>query len=74
MTPGLHAAAIVAEHGRVLAGDAELGAAAEEQAGVEVVRGAALTLVARVGGGALRGLLEADMATALAVAERGRAA
>jgi hypothetical protein len=72
MTPGLRAAALLAADGRVLAGDADLAALDAGDGGDALaLRGAAMTLLARVDGPVLRGLLDADMATALAAAEPG---
>jgi hypothetical protein len=76
MTPGLRAAALLDAAGRVVAGDAALAreVPASGGDGLRVLRGERLTLAARVDGPALRGLLATDLATALAIAERGRAA
>jgi hypothetical protein len=71
MTPGLTAAAALAADGRVLAGDPALAVShASPARDTRVVRGAQLTLVARVDAPVLPTLLEADMGTALAAAER----
>jgi hypothetical protein len=74
VTPGLQAAALLGSGGELLAGDQALaaGLAGGRAADVAIVRDGSLTLAARVGGPVLRGLLEADMATALAAAARGR--
>jgi hypothetical protein len=76
MTPGLRAAALLAEDGRLVAGDAALGGAVvpANRDDLAVVRGASLVLVAQVDGRPLRGLLRADMKTAAAMAEAGRTA
>lgn len=78
MTPGLRAAALLDAAGSVVAGDAALArdvaAGATGDHGLRILRGERLALAARVDGPVLEGLLEADLATALAVAERGRAA
>jgi hypothetical protein len=74
MAPGLEAAALLGADGRVLAGDRALaGVLTADMADVIVVRGPVLTLAARVEGPLLRGLLRADMAMAVAVAEATRA-
>jgi hypothetical protein len=70
MTPGLRAAALLAADGRVLAGDPVLAALHARNGGDALaLRGGGLTLLARVDAPVLRGLLDADMATALAAAE-----
>jgi hypothetical protein len=75
MTPGLRAAALLAADGTIVAGDTSLGGEMPaNQPGPVTVRGNDLSLVARVDGPLLPGLLRADLATAVAAAEAGRGA
>src|SRR3954452_20608341 len=77
MVPGLRAAAVLDEHGRVLGGDPALaaaGAPAAPPAGVVVVRGSAMAVAVEVDAPVLDGLLRRDLTTVLAALEGQRGA